>query len=809
MPQSAGRRLELLAPAGGFDALRAAVRNGADAVYLGTTELNARRGAENFTLESLAEACTYAHLRDSKVYLTANVVVLESEMASALSMAARAWEAGVDAIIVQDLGLLSALRQSLPEIRVHGSTQIDVHNAASVRALERLGVSRITLARELSVDEVASLVETAEVELESFVHGSLCFCHSGQCFMSSMIGGRSANRGLCAQPCRLPYDLVGPDGTPAEVPGRYLLSPRDLCGIEMLPELFASGVSALKIEGRMKSPEYVASVVSVYRAAIDRVQADAATFAVRASETATLEEAFNRGFTKGYLADIRDDRMMSYQRPNNRGVPIGRVVSTTPGHAVVSLDRALESGDTIEFWTGEGRFAQVTGALEFSGGKGSAAPAGARAQIATERPVRVGDRVFRVQNAALVEAARRSWQSAEERRSLPVHMRVRLRIGEPALVEVTGFGTVAKATGPVVETARTKAVTVEEVVEHVSRLGGTPYSVSEVTVQLDAIAGISFSVLHQLRREALEKLEGQRLHAWSDRPRLPRDPQVPDLPRVPVERPKGRRGRRSPALVCAVSDPRSARLCREAGADAVVLATAFTSNAPEDTGRLLPRIVHEADMPGVLDLAASGVAPVISGNLGVVAAAAQAGTPVQADWGLNVVNPWAAAAIAELGATFVWASPELSGRQLAALIERSPVPVGVVAGGRLELMIAEHCILQAAGECAHECRTCPRRRQQWFLRDRKGYDMPVTTDAEGRAHLYNAVQLDLARALPEIVASGVSAIRLELESYGPEEAASVTSAWRERLDLAVDERLQPDVPIVEPSTSGQFYRGLR
>ena len=228
---SSTRGLELLAPAGGPDALRAAVRNGADAVYLGTTELNARRSAENFRLDTLREACDYAHLRGAKVYLTANVVVLQDEMKPALEMVARAWEAGVDAVIVQDLGLMACIQRSLPEVRIHASTQIDAHNSATVAVLQGLGVSRITLARELSVPEIQDLASSSGVELESFVHGSLCFSHSGQCLMSSLIGGRSANRGQCAQPCRLPYDLAGPGGVIAEVPGRYLLSPKDLCGI--------------------------------------------------------------------------------------------------------------------------------------------------------------------------------------------------------------------------------------------------------------------------------------------------------------------------------------------------------------------------------------------------------------------------------------------------------------------------------------------------------------------------------------------------------------------------------------------------
>jgi U32 family peptidase len=795
-----GRRLELLAPAGSLDSLRAAVRNGADAVYLGTTEFNARRGAENFTLETLADACDYAHLRGAKVYLTANIVVLEHEMRDALKMLARAWKAGIDAVIVQDLGLLHALGSALPELRVHASTQIDAHNAPSIQALERLGVSRVTLARELSIAEIGDLAASSPIELESFIHGSLCYCHSGQCFMSSMVGGRSANRGLCAQPCRLPYDIVGSDGRLAEVPGRYLLSPKDLCGIEMLPALLEAGVRSLKVEGRMKSPEYVATVVSVYRAAIDRVLAEPSAFSVRPTETERLEEAFNRGFTQGYLADIRDDRMMSYQRPNNRGVPVGRVVETKPGRAVISLDRSLESGDTIEFWTSTGRFAQPAGELAYADGRGPAAPSGARVTVAVTRPVRPGDRVFRVQNAALIDAARRSWQSSEEHPGVALRFRVRLRVGEPALVEATSSGITVQATGPLVELARTRLVTAEEVLEHVGRLGGTPYTAVGTSVHLDAGVGISFSVLHQLRREAIELLDARRLAPWTSRGAVP----VPEPPALP------RRSRRpvAPELVVAVSDTAAAAACREAGADRVLIATSFAAITDPRDAALLPRVAHQRDVAEVIEAAEAGSEPIVAGNLGLLAELADKGKAVEADWGLSVVNPWSAAALARLGASALWASPELSGRQLASLVESSPLPVGVLVGGRVELMIAEHCVLQAIGACSHECARCTRRLKRWTLRDRKGYDLPVTTDAEGRAHIYNAVPLDLARALPEIVEAGVAAVRLELQAATVDEARWMTRAWRERLDLTIAGKLHPDAPILEPSTSGLFFRGL-
>lgn len=797
-------RVELLAPAGGHDSLRAAVRNGADAVYLGVADFNARRGAENFALDTLADACRYAHLRGTKVYLTANVVILEHEMTAALRMIARAWEAGIDAIIVQDLGLLRAVRSALPEVRLHASTQIDVHNHASVSALAVLGVSRVTLARELEVGEIADLAGRSPVELESFVHGSLCFCHSGQCFMSSMMGGRSANRGLCAQPCRLPYDLVNENGAVVEVPGRYLLSPKDLAGIELLPQLVASGVTALKIEGRMKSPEYVAAVVSVYRDALDRVLRDPEHFSVFPAESERLEEAFSRGFTPGYLAGITDDRMMSYARPNNRGVLVGRVAEMGQGRASLVLDRSLESGDVIEFWTASGRFSQPVGEMALRNGVANAAPEGERVSIVVEKPVRAADRVFRVVNAALTEAARRSWQSTEERRPIPADVHVKLRSGKPIEIGVEADGHVVTVTGPVVEAARTKAVTAQEVIDHVGRFGGTPYGVGRMGVDLDADVGVGFSLLHRLRREALERLDDKRLLPWAGR-RMPSDPSPPPVPGGAVRKRTTR-----PELVVAVADQATARACRASGADRVLLMNGDCATGTSCTP-LLPRVAHDRTFDELLERAGSAEArsAVVAGNLGLVAAVGGAARSVEADWGLNVVNPWAADALAGLGATLVWASPELSGRQLATLVDGSSVPVGVVVGGRLELMVAEHCVLQAVGPCAHDCSRCARRLKRWGLRDRKGYEMPVTTDASGMAHIYNAVPLDLSRALPEILETGVSAVRLELQASSADDAAEVTRAWRGRLDTAWAGGRLPDRPILEPSTAAHFFRGLR
>jgi putative protease len=415
--------------------------------------------------------------------------------------------------------------------------------------------------------------------------------------------------------------------------------------------------------------------------------------------------------------------------------------------------------------------------------------------------VRPGDRAFRVVNAALNEAARRSWQSVEERRPVPVRMAVTLHVGEPAALELAAEGVCVDVAGPMVEPARTKPVTADEVIEHVGRLGGTPYETQDVVVHLDAGAGLGYSVLHHLRRDAIELLDRERLSPWAGRT-LPASPEPPDL--LPASG-----ATRRPTLVAAVSSRAVAEACAGAGADRVLLACGPTSGAAKGYGALLPRIVHESSFSAALACADAAEGAAVAGNLGEIRQLGGAGRPVEADWGLNVTNPWSAAVLAGIGAAGVWASPELSGRQLASLVAGSPVPVGAVVAGRLELMVAEHCVLQAAGECDHRCAGCARRGRTWVLRDRKGYEMPVTTDPAGLAHIYNAVALDLSRALPELLAAGVAALRLDLQSCDAEEAGRVTRAWRARLDAAVQGSPLPDTPVSEPSTSAHFFRGLR
>ena len=792
---------ELLAPAGGPAALRAAVNNGADAVYLGVDRFNARRGAENFTLGSLADAVRVAHIAGVRVYLTLNVLILEREMDEALGVVDSAWASGVDAVIVQDLGVLSAIRSALPHVRIHASTQLNAHNTATVETLADLGVSRVTLARELSTIEIGYLVRSAPVQLESFAHGALCVCYSGQCLLSSLIGRRSANRGQCAQPCRLPYELVDAANGVVPTEGAYLLSPRDLAAITALPSLVATGVSALKIEGRMKSAEYVALVTSVYRKAMDRLAENPDEFEVRDAELSVLVEAFNRGFSEAYLAGERGNPMMSYGRPNNRGILVGRVTAVSPGSATLSLDTALESEDTLEFWTSRGRFAQRAGDMRVDGKPVVTAPAGARVTLSVHESVQPGDRVFRVANAALLAAARRTFDSSSSTR-VPVTVSVRAVKGEPLMVEIRDFaGRVGHAQGASLQLARTKELIAEDVREHVGRLGGTPYAAESWDIALSPGVGLGFSELHRVRREAVEDYEARLLEAWADRRESAHPPCAPEL--------AGRTNRSAaPRLVVEVVTSSAAHAALQAGADEVHQPTWGRRSWP-DAGPhlvpLVPRVLHDTEYEEARE-AAVGAGQAVIGNLGALRALAEEGVRCTAHWSLNAVNPWTVEVFARLGAAEAWLSPELSEQQIRSLAGRSSLPLGTAVYGRQELMVTEHCVLMSEAECDRDCRACARRGRTWWLQDRKGYRFPIVTDVTGRTHVFNSVPLDLVPRIAEVLATGVTALRVDLHTES--EAAVSAAVARVRRAMGLAESGISEEALTDATTAGHFYRGV-
>ncbi|RDB55528.1 peptidase U32 [Paraeggerthella hongkongensis] len=819
--------VELLAPAGNAAALHAAVRGGADAVYLGLDSFNARRGADNFTMETFAEACDYAHLRGVSVYVTFNTAVLPSELTRALETIRQAYRAGADAFIVQDIGVAAEVSRALPEACLHISTQMNTHNAAGIEAAARLGARRVTLARELSLAEIAHLAEVAhgfDMDVETFAHGALCVCYSGQCFMSSLIGGRSANRGMCAQACRLPYELRNKalrKSLPS--PGDHLLSPQDLCAVDLLPELVQAGVASLKIEGRMKSPEYVFAVTSVYRAVLDRVLAWRAQGCVgeapRANddEQRALAEAFSRGFTTAYLEGERGNDIMSYGRPNNRGVFVGRVASAKGGVATVATERELVRGDVLEFWTNKGHFAYTLDSVELD--------REGNVRVSPERPVGKGDRVFRVRSAAA------AFEDDAFEPRVPIVGRAVLKIGESLRVEFSlapraavrasaASEALAVAEGEVVEAARTKPVSADDVRAHIDRLGQTPFTIERLDIDLDDGVGVGFSQLHRVRAAALDELVDLLLEGDCNRA----------LPRVAVRetpqpaRPKGLR------IAAWATNPACARAAKRAGADIIYVPalhykrgeavvagqrsqTAEQAGYPKQAVVALPTIEHDL-VPGTREMALDFDAwryvkpgkPVLVENLGALVRAVELGAQVEVGPHIPVTNELSLATAANLGAQRVWLSPELTLGQIADLAEDSPVELGLTVIGSQELMVTEHCLLMSQGPCDQDCDACPRRKSPHYLRDRKDFEFPVVTDALGRTHLYNAVQLDVVHALPDLISAGLTALMVDTTLMNVEQTTQAVARVVRARNVANSSGSA--IAKTPGTTSGHLFRGV-
>lgn len=826
---------ELLAPAGGPAPFNAALAAGADAIYCGLgNDFNARRGAENFDDESFAAACRRAHLAGARVYVTFNVAVATREMPRALELARRAWELGADALIVQDWGLFSELRRLWPEIELHVSTQANVHDARGVAWCRDVWqADRVTLSRELSLAEIARIAEEG-VELECFGHGALCFCYSGVCLMSSMGGGRSANRGLCAQPCRLPYDLVDEAGNVLEIPGvatagmpetmrgvggTRLLCPKDYCTVDRLREMAEAGVGSLKVEGRMKAPDYVLSVVGAYRGALDELLRGEKDERSDVARHRQLRRAFNRDFTESYLWGRSGNEMMSYERSNNRGELVGTVVGSrqledalvrrgggnggrermrrvTRADVEVALDAPVGAGDLLEIRPLSDPTQFLTAHAEAD------AAAGETIVCRASRAMEVGSlvRVIRSQRA-LDEAARVADKDVVRRR--PVRVRVRARIGEPfeVALETLDGEAAAVAEGFVVEAARTKAVSSDDLVEHVGRMGQSPFVAAEWDVELDEGCGMGFSAVHKVRAEACRRLEDAILAPYANRVT-----KVHSLRNIPEESVTKGLSLRNTEVCALVTSPEAAEAALGAGATRVY-ATAddlaeHGADWPEGVIPWLDEICREGDHARLDPWVRPGD-PVAVGNVSELALAAERGALAEVRSCVPVHNESALLALTEAGAAGFWLSPELTLEEVCALARASAVPVGLSVLGRERVMTSEHCVLQALGRCKGDCARCPERRERLSLRDIDGNLLPVRTDANGRSRIWTARPLDATPQVGELLDAGVSRLLVNGTLLGPDEVASGVRRVVRAIEAA--RAGQRTEPRLKGATSGHLF----
>lgn len=501
--------IELLSPVGDFECLKAAVQNGADAVYLGSASFSARAFATNFDDEALEKAITYAKLRGVKTNLTLNTLIKNDEMPQAIELAKKAYELGIDAIIVQDLGLARYLIKNFPGLAVHASTQMSVHNLEGVLALQKMGFSRVVLSRELSLQEIEYICQNSDIEIEVFVHGALCVSYSGQCLFSSMVGGRSGNRGKCAQPCRLPYELLENDKT---IDKGYLLSPRDLCGLEYLPQLVNAGVSCLKIEGRMKTPQYVATVTRIYRKYLD-LAISGETFEISQQDKNDLLQVFNRGgFSSGHLAQNANKDLVYKTKSNNMGIFLGAIsnFNANKGHISFTTVDKVSVGDKISIENRKHETAIYTiSELMFNDKNIPEASYGQKIKIGRMKGnISVGNKIYKVSDKALTTIALNTLDT--ENRKIDLNCKMIVKKDKPISIEIRDNNglTVDIVSDLCPVEAVNSPITVERLTSQICKTNNTPFQFKNVEIDLDDglyIQGISN--INELRRQALAQYE--------------------------------------------------------------------------------------------------------------------------------------------------------------------------------------------------------------------------------------------------------------------------------------------------------------
>lgn len=499
------KNIELLAPCGDFECLKAAVQNGADAVYLGASSFSARAGAKNFDLEGLEEAINYARLRNVDVHLALNTLIKNNEFNDALELVKIAYELGITAIIVQDYGLCSYLLKYLPDLPIHASTQMSIHNLEGAKEVESLGFKRAVLARELSINEIEFIKNNTNIELETFIHGALCISYSGQCLMSSMIGGRSGNRGTCAQACRLPYELI--DSNNKSIDKGYLLSPKDLCGLDYIPDLINIGVSSLKIEGRLKSPEYVATVTRIYRKYID-LSLSSNDYIVDEKDKKDLMQAFNRGgFSDGHLNVKPNTNLICKEKPNNMGIYIGNVASfnANKGHITINLNDRIAINDTV-YLEHESTKYRVS-ELMINNKNIEYALSGQLVKIGRMKGnIKPGDKIFKLESKTLSHIAKESYSG--ENKKAPLTANITIKKNCPISLEVTTPDSLCVKTSLDVypSDAINNPITKERISLQLSKTGNTPFEFSEINIDLEDGLYVNISDLNELRRKAIDEI---------------------------------------------------------------------------------------------------------------------------------------------------------------------------------------------------------------------------------------------------------------------------------------------------------------
>ena len=770
------KTIELLAPSGSKESLIGAINAGANAIYLAGKRFGARAYAANFEEDEIKSLIRYAHLRGVFVYIAINTLIFNDEIEDLLAYTDFLVNQDVDAFIVADLGMISLLTKRYPNLEIHASTQVNTHNIHQVKFLKELGVKRIVLARETSIDVIKQIKKNVDIEIEVFVHGALCVCYSGNCLMSSMIGGRSGNRGECAQPCRLPYKLYkGPQVVSDE---SYLLSTKDLMTLEYVDQLIDAGVDSFKIEGRMRKPEYVIQAVLSYKKAIQAYQERKVI--LLSNEILKLKKVFNREYTKGYIFNEKPNDINNDYRPNHLGVELGTVIDYRDNKAIIQLTDTLEINDGYRIIGKKDYGNTVTRIIKGDAMVKKAFPNDVIKLDVTEK-IEVGSKVLKTLDADLESSL--SIYLDENYKTIPLKGEVYAFSGDYLKIDLSDSNySVSLTSEKKLEKASNVAVSKDQIIDQISKLGNTPFYFEELIVDTDNISFIPIKTMNELRRQAIDEIK--LLREMNRREH-----------QIILAQEKAMESKSNPFdLVVKVTTKDQYDEAIKQGIETIYYEDILDiKNKNEHIIKVKKRIQqHGSNLitePSVIHEVGSLMEnpdhyPLITGEF------------------FNVTNIYSANLLFQHSAKRVTLSPELSKSRLNEFVDLFKKQFNyhpnleLVVYGRVDLMISKYCPIAKTFKTKQDCHLCEI--NQYYLEDRMKSKFPLINDGNCNIRILNHKPLNLLEYVLEIKQSGVEKIRIDFTTERKEEVREVIQSFKKAM---LGEYIKPNPKMI---TYGRF-----
>ncbi|CUU46205.1 U32 family peptidase [Clostridium beijerinckii] len=759
-------KIELLAPAGSMESLIAAINNGADAIYLGGNKFSARAYASNFDNETMMKAVDYAHSYNVKVYVTINTILKQSELKEALKYAGYLYEIGVDAIIIQDLGLVKLIRDVYPDFELHASTQMTIHNAEGALYFREKGMQRIVLSRELTLDEIKYISKDLGIETEIFVHGALCVCYSGQCLMSSMIGGRSGNRGRCAQPCRMQYTLKGENFGERKA---YLLSPKDTCFIDDMDAIIKSGTSSLKVEGRMKKPEYVAGVTRNYRKAIDKVLVNTKFDLQRGRQE--LAQLFNReGFAKAYLYKNVGKDMMSYNYPKNTGVYIGQVSNS----GEVKLEASVSLGDGIRFNDDGFTLSKILN----NNNEVKEAFKGETVKLFPTGGYKKGYKLYKMSDKKLYDELNDDLKPYK--RKINLTGEIEFKVNAPLCIKAKYNKKEYRVYGEMVEEATNKPLTRERVEEALRKSGEIPYKFDKIFFDIFDDGFIRISAINNLRRELFEKILKEEVSSYRRK-----------RTEGPIKEWNAKCQENLGYIYSCITKDQLKALLEDNKAQNIALDIFFSrqkhalnkndlknlyeTSKDKNIYLKVPSIIKQEfnSIVKIIDELKPYIKGIITSNAGIIKIYKDK-LFIIGDYKLNIFNKEAAEFYAQ-DVDIPFLSLELNRKEIKELMKNTNCNMGMNIYGKTELMISEYCPMgstfgnkSSKKECSGVCM-----KDNFKLIDRMNESFTVLGDNSCRSYILNSIATNLIDEMEELKSFNISNFRVDFKDESYDEVKDV------------------------------------